>query len=97
MSGLSKRDLFLFVMMFLAPFLSFGILTNPTALNDMLDEPINRVYYGLAASVIWLVIWAIALGIDNILKRKADKKENEDIEIDDPSLAYASYLFDKEK
>ena len=94
---LSKRDFVMFALFVTAPFIAFNMMTWNGALVEMLENPVSRLYYGFGASIVWVVIWAIALGIDHVWKKRIERKEAEDMEIDDPSLAFGYYLFDKEK
>ena len=93
---LTKRDVLLFGMMFFAPFLGFiACVWDDSTLIQMMDEPWLKVLSGIGVSLIWLGVWIVALLMDSLLKNMEKRKEN--VEFDDPSMAYGQYLFDKKK
>ncbi len=93
MYGVEKRDLVLFGVMFIAPMFGF-ILTHRLFDLDWNDN-LNLIMGGIYCGVTWLGIWAIALIIDRYLKEREERKK--ETEINDPSLAFGHYLFNKKE
>lgn len=92
---LTKRDVLLFTWMMSAPFISFMLVVlDDNMLVTMMEEPWSKLFFGVGVSVFWLAFFGIGAFIDELLKKKEERKK---VEFNDPAMAFGQYLFDKNK
>lgn len=91
---LTKKDIMVFIMLLFAPFIGFQIVVMDTGvLNQMIEATWTKVIGGFLVSVYTLLIWFLVAALDKYLTKTAVREHP--VELDDPTLAFGQYLFDK--
>ena len=91
----TRRDKVLCAFILIAPFLSFMYCVSfDSILENMIGNPWLKIYVGFANVVLWMGIVVVGRSIDKLWSRMEERKK---MEINDPSLAFGFYLFDKKR
>lgn len=91
-----KREYILIVVFFVIPVISFTWVTlDDKVLQTMIDNHYTKPMFGFVTAWFWFGLTSIAMMIDKIYEKMKEKRMK--VEINDPSLAFGFYLFDKKR